>query len=876
MNEITPLMAQYRTIKQQYPDSILLFRVGDFYETFYEDAVEISKILNIALTTRDKKKENPVPLAGVPFHAIENYVTRLISAGKKVAVCDQVEDPAQAKGLVKREVVEVLTPGTSMHVQLLENCENNYCLALWIESSRAGLALIDVSTGDFFTGEAGLADLHHLVQGKQVTEILHPPGIDKRVLTPLVEALGDPFVTETPPRIFEPDVVNAALELQFGKEQDGIRAHLTPMEKTACGALLHHCQDLRNGRLPQIVALDRLAEAAFLALDDETIGNLELFHPLRGGVRGATLIATIDRTQTPMGGREIRSWLQKPLCSVESIDMRLQAVETLYHAGSSLEALSAALKNVADIARLTARIASRKAIPRELHALRESLEKVPVLKQIVTALESPLLEEISHRMLDHSTLIETIGRAVVDDPPGHLRDGGVIKQGYSAEMDELIAGNKEAKRWIADLEKGERERTGIANLKVGFNKVFGYYIEVSKANVSNVPPNYIPKQTLVNAERYFTGELKEKEQMILETEEKRIACEQRVFEKLCALISLETGALQQTSHAIARLDALQSLAVTASLYGYRRPTVDNTSIIDISAGRHPVLEQLGGDPFVPNDLYLDPRQKQFALITGPNMSGKSTYLRQVALIVILAQMGSFVPAERARIGLVDKIFTRVGASDRLSRGESTFLVEMNETANILEHMTNKSLVILDEIGRGTSTYDGLSIAWAVTEYLLQGIQANPRTLFATHFHELTQLKHAYPRLFNLKITIKEWEGGIIFLRKIAPGTSDKSYGIHAARIAGLPAAVLKRAEEILHSLELRRDLLRQGVDLKENSSRQYGLFSASQTPPKDESPAGDSAIKSWKREVERLDIDTTTPLEALQLLKKLKESLDKE
>jgi DNA mismatch repair protein MutS len=875
MNEITPLMAQYRKIKQQYPDSILLFRVGDFYETFYEDAVEVSKILNIALTTRDKKKENPVPLAGVPFHAIENYVTRLITAGKKVAVCDQVEDPAQAKGLVKREVVEVLTPGTSMHVQLLENCENNYCLAIWIDKIRAGLALIDVSTGDFFTGEAGIPDLHHLVQGKQVTEILHPPGIDKRVLAPLVEALGDPFVTETPAHIFEPDCVNAALELQFGRDMTGIRAHLTPLERAASGALLHHCQELRNGRLPQIVALDRLAAAAFLALDDETIGNLELFHPLRGGVRSATLIATIDRTQTAMGGREIRAWLQKPLCSVEPIDERLQAVETLYRASSPLETLSATLKSVSDIARLSARIASRKAIPRELHALRESLEKVPILKRTLLELDSPLLDGISQRMIDHSHLTETIGRAVVDDPPGHLRDGGVIKQGYSGEMDELIDGNKAAKRWIASLERGERERTGISSLKVGFNKVFGYYIEVSKANASNVPPHYIPKQTLVNAERYFTAELKEKEQMILETEEKRIACEQRIFEELCELVARETAALQQTAHAIAQLDVLQSLAVTAKLYGYRRPMLENNSVIDITAGRHPVLEQLGGEPFVPNDLFLDPRRKQFALITGPNMSGKSTFLRQVALIVILAQIGSFVPAERARIGIVDKIFTRVGASDRLSRGESTFLVEMNETAHILEHMTNKSLVILDEIGRGTSTYDGLSIAWAVTEYLLQGIKACPRTLFATHFHELTQLKHAYPRLFNLKITIREWEGGIIFLRKIAPGTSDKSYGIHAARIAGLPPAVLKRAEEILHSLELRRDLLRQGVDLKEPASQQYGLFSAHNSAAGAEAKPDTSPVDQWTREIEKLNIDDTTPLEALQLLKKLKESLDK-
>ncbi|MFH1756364.1 MAG: DNA mismatch repair protein MutS, partial [Candidatus Latescibacterota bacterium] len=680
---------------------------------------------------------NPVPLAGVPFHAIENYLTRLIAAGKKVAICEQVEDPAQAKGLVKREVVEVLTPGTSMNAQLLEDCENNFCLSICLEEDRAALAIIDISTGDFYAGEALLGDLHHLVQGKQVREILHPPHIDARILTPLVEALGDSFLTETPAESFDLDTANAAFARQFNEDPSPDNFLLTSLERRAAGALLHHCHSLRNGRLPQIVALKKLTDDAFLAMDDETIGNLELFHPLRGGVKNATLIATIDRTHSAMGGREIRKWLQKPLHSVPSIEHRLQAVETLCHETACLETISTALKNIADIARLSARIASRKAIPREFHALKESLEKIPVLVHAVSGMNSPLLHTIAEHLRDHSALIDIIDTAIVEDPPGHLRDGGVIKQGYSGELDELIKSNETAKRWIASLEKRERERTGIHVLKVGFNKVFGYYIEVSKANSSNVPSHYIPKQTLVNADRFFTSELKEKEQMILETEDKRIACEQKVFDELCEHVSRETAALQESAHAIAQFDVLQSLAVTAKSYGYRRPSVDNTSIIDIVAGRHPVLEQLGREPFVPNDLYLDPLHKQFALITGPNMSGKSTFLRQVALIVILAQMGSFVPAERARIGLVDKIFTRVGASDRLSRGESTFLVEMNETANILDNMTNRSLVLLDEIGRGTSTYDGLSIAWAVTEYLLQGLKAKPRSLFATHFHELT-------------------------------------------------------------------------------------------------------------------------------------------
>jgi DNA mismatch repair protein MutS len=872
MSEITPLMAQYKQVKGQYHDCILLFRVGDFYETFYEDAVEVSRILNIALTTRDKKKEHPVPLAGVPFHAVENYVNRLIAAGKKVAVCEQVEDPAQATGLVKREVVEVLTPGTSMSAQLLEDRENNFCLSILLQGDRAGVGVIDVSTGDMFTGEAPVEVLHHLVQGKRVKEILCLPDFDRQVLTPLAEALGDPYVTDMPEDFFKLDRAQAALDTQFGSRTAEITNGKTVLEKIAAGAVLRHCHDLRGDRLPQVIDIKDLAEVSFLALDDETIGNLELFEPLQGGIKKATLIETIDRTHTPMGGREIRRWLQMPLLSVSLIEARLQAVDELCRITTLLESLSGSLKGIADIQRISARIAARKAIPREFHALRQSLENVPGLKSLLAEAGASLTQELAGQLADHSEFCKMIESAVVPDPPGHLRDGGVIRQGYSAELDELIEANESAKRWIANLEKKEKERTGISTLKVGFNKVFGYYIEVTKANVGSVPADYIPKQTLVNSERFFTAELKAKEQQILESEEKRVASEQKVFEQLCGLVADETAHLQRTAGAVARLDVLQSLAVTAKLYGYRQPTVDGSDRLDIVAGRHPVLEHLGQEPFVPNDLSLDPNRKQFALITGPNMSGKSTFLRQVALIVILAQMGSFVPVEKARIGLVDKIFTRVGASDRLSRGESTFLVEMNETANILANMTDRSLVLLDEIGRGTSTYDGLSIAWAVTEYLLQGLKAKPRTLFATHFHELTQLKNSYPRLFNLKITIKEWEGGIIFLRKIAPGTSDKSYGIHAARIAGLPSMVLKRAEEILNSLELRRDLLRQGVALKSDNSKQIGLFEASGAK-KEPAPATNPAAERLKDEIDQFDIESSTPLDALRFIQGLKNKL---
>jgi len=867
MSDLTPLMSQYRGIKSQHQDSILLFRVGDFYETFYEDAVEVSSVLNIALTTRDKNKANPVPLAGVPFHAAENYITRLLAAGRKVAVCEQVEDAALAKGLVRREVVEVLTPGTAMNSQLFRDEENNYCVAVYLEGTRAGIALIDVSTGDFLCGASEADACHHLVQGKTVRELVYPAGLDARRIHPLAEVLGRPYTSEIPAEDFSADNAGRALARQFGEgavEREG----LSPHEAAAAGALLGHCFRLRDGELPQVVAIERLDGIPFLSMDEETIGNLELFEPLRGGRKSATLIDTIDKTVTPMGAREIRRWVQKPLAHVDRIDERLDAVQRLHSDTGRMEALVAALAGVSDIQRLCARIAARKAIPREIHALRESLEKVPALKAALEGAGSALFERAITDLGDHQELCRVCASAIVDDPPGHLREGGVIRKGFDAELDALIEESESAKEWIAALERREREATGITQLKVGYNRVFGYYIEVSKTHRERVPEHYIQKQTLVSAQRYYTQELKEKEDVILRDEERRVAREQLVFDDLCGRIAGATSDLQRAASAIARVDAIHSLAVVARLYEYRRPVVDESQSLDIVGGRHPVLERFGEEAFVPNDLQLDPARRQFALITGPNMSGKSTFLRQTALIVVLAQMGSFVPAQKARVGLVDRIFTRVGATDRLSRGESTFLVEMNETAHILEHMSDRSLVLLDEIGRGTSTFDGLSIAWAVTEYILQGIKARPRALFATHFHELTQLRSVYPRLINLKITIREWEGGIIFLRKIVPGTSDKSFGIHAAKIAGLPALVLKRAEEILQSLELRRDLLRQGVEI-EPSGDQMGLFGG---PARED--RADRDADRLREAIAAFDVDRSTPIDALTFLKKLKDDLE--
>ena len=898
MTDLTPLMSQYREIKSKYGDCILLFRVGDFYETFYEDAVEVSSLLNIALTTRDKNKPNPVPLAGVPFHAAEVYVNRLLASGRKVAVCEQVEDPALAKGLVRREVIEVLTPGTSMSSHLLRDAENNYCLSVYAAGERAGVALIDVSTGDFTCGEEDIDAIHHLIQGKRIRELVCRAAGDRRVVRRLVEAFGRPCVIELPEERFEIEAARAAIARQFGATSpSGARSAravaaadgLSDLETIAAGALLAHIHDLREAILPQVVAIDKLSGVSFLSLDEETISNLELFEPLRGGLEDATLIRTIDRTSTPMGRREIRRWIQKPVTVVSVIDERLDGVQELYSDSIRFEEVLRALKGISDVQRLAARIAARKSIPRELHALRESLEKLPALAAALRGCTSLLLQSATADLGDHQGLCEIIERAVEPDPPGHLREGGVIRKGFDPELDSLIDRTDSARQWIADLESRERERTKIGSLKVGFNKVFGYYLEVSAAHAANVPSDYVPKQTLVSAQRYYTQELKDKEQLILENEDERVRCEQRIFERLCDTVGERSAELQRASGGVARIDVVQSLAAAARLYGYRRPVVDDTLIIDIVGGRHPVLERHGTEPFVPNDLYLDPERKQFGLITGPNMSGKSTFLRQTALIVLLAQMGSFVPADRARIGVVDQIFTRVGASDRLSRGESTFLVEMNETALILQKMTDRSLVLLDEIGRGTSTYDGLSIAWAVTEYLLQGVKARPRTLFATHFHELTQLRNQYPRLVNLKITIKEWEAGIVFLRKIVAGTSDKSFGIHAAKLAGLPPLVIKRATEILASLELRRSLLSQGYDFRE-APGQFNLFVPPEDAGKEEASGGpgDAQAKAGgkapaapqtgesdaiREAIARFDLENSTPLSALEFVQKLKDLL---
>ncbi len=644
MSDATPLMSQYRDIKNQYGDCILLFRVGDFYETFFEDAVDTASILNITLTTRDRNKPNPIPLAGVPFHAAETYITRLLAAGRKVAVCEQVEDPALAKGIVRREVVEVLTPGTALNAQLIADADNNYCLCVHPGSDGAvGVALIDVGTGELACAQADASAYLHAVQGKRVRELVVAESMESAATQALAAHLGHPFIVHVPDADFDDVAARDALDLQFEAHGGELAGSLGPAERAATGALLRHCLRLRGGVLPQVVAIERLGGAAFLSLDEETIANLELFEPLRGGIQSATLLKTLDHTRTPMGAREIRHWIQQPLCDVLAIDARLDAVAGVVVDATLAEELVRAFKGVADIPRLAARIGSRKAAPRELHALRESLEKIPALRKSLAGNGSTLLAQASESLGDHSGLCDEIERAIVAEPPSHLRDGGVIRQGYDPGLDELIADSEAAKRWIAGLEARERERTGVQSLKVGYNKVFGYYIEVSNANQKAVPEDYVAKQSLMNSQRFFTPELKEKEELILRTEERRVHEEQRVFDAVCARVAQASDALQRTASAMARIDAVQSLATAAVKYSYRRPVVDDSLVLEVVAARHPVLERVVSEAFVANDLHLDPERRQFALITGPNMSGKSTFLRQTALIVLMAQMERSCP-----------------------------------------------------------------------------------------------------------------------------------------------------------------------------------------------------------------------------------------
>ena len=865
-------MRQYAAIKKQHPNALLFFRLGDFYELFFDDAVVASRELQITLTSRNKEKDVAVPMCGVLYHAAEGYLAKLLRKGFRVAVCEQMENPKAAKKIVRREVTRVLTPGTSTDASLPSE-ENNFLAAIAELGDRAGVAALDLSTGEFRATEFALQDRARLIEElghMRPREVLYPAAL------PLFATADSSFYafsesrrfTETPVEdwAFSPDYAIPLLENQFGVlSLEGFGLATRPAAATAAGAILHYVRSTQRGTLEHVDRIGFYDRQDCLVLDAVTVRNLELVEPLFSGTGSeVTLFRTLDATFTPMGKRLLRSWLLRPSIDLPQILARQDAVAEAVGTTIYREELRRKLEGVLDLERLLSRMTLETANARDLLALAASFGHLPEIKLGLDHLNAARLQQLNILIDPLADVCERIDRSIVTEPPLSLSDGGVIRSGVDAELDELRDLSRNSKQYIAQIEERERQRTGINSLKIKFNSIFGYYLEVTKPNLHLVPADFERKQTLVNAERFTTPELKQYESKVLEAEEKIVEIERRLFSELRAAIAGEAKRIRQTSLALAETDVLLALANIAAERAYARPTLDDSGVIELVEARHPVVEQqvmTGAERFVPNDLLLNPESELIVLLTGPNMGGKSTYLRQTALIVIMAQMGSFVPARAARIGIADRIFTRIGASDNLARGRSTFMVEMTETAAILNTATPKSLVLLDEMGRGTATYDGLALAWATLEYLHSVTRA--KTLFATHYHELTALGEELPLVKNYRVSIKEIPGGIIFLRKVEPGAADKSYGIEVAKLAGLPIDVIRRAREVLIQHEgQERQSVRQfeGKEPQQPSSVQLAIFT----------PLSQQIVDRLKE----VDVNHLTPIEALTLLDELKKQLD--
>jgi len=868
------MMRQYLTIKEQYQDAILFFRLGDFYEMFFQDAETASRELEITLTGREAGGDAKVPMCGVPFHAAEGYIVRLIEKGYKVAICEQVEDPKACKGIVRREVIRVVTPGTIMDSQSLEEKSNNFLISLVEDHLGFGLATVDISTGEFFvtqiSGENSPNKVVEEINRLQPVECLLPPSFSQEKLKQLISsqcmvsfhrelAFDNRNAYQTLTKHFK--TLNL---IAFGCEDLSLATR-------AAGGILDYLQETQKVSLRHISRLTTYSIGEYMLLDPSTRRNLELCRTMREGNKKGTLFWVLDKTVTSMGGRKLQQWIEQPLLKIEQIQQRLNAVEEFRENVFLRQDLREELKKIYDLERLLARIVYGNANGRDLIALRDSLTVLPEVKEICQVAKSDKIQFLLEDLDLLEEIAQLIQRSIEDCPPVSVKEGGLIKLGYHEEVDKLRKAQREGKDWIKGLESKERERTSIKSLKVGFNKVFGYYIEVTKSNLSLVPEDYHRKQTLSNGERYITPELKEYESLILGAEDKLVDLEYQLFTEIREKISVHVQRIQKTAQVLAELDVLAGLAETAIQNNYVKPDVNNTDIIQIEEGRHLVIEKVLRDRlFIPNDTYLDNRESQILLITGPNMAGKSTYMRQVALIVLLAQIGSFVPAQKAQIGIVDRIFTRIGAADDILTGQSTFMVEMQEVANILHNATPKSLIILDEVGRGTSTFDGLSIAWAVTEYIHSWANLRSKTLFATHYHELTELEESLSGVKNYSVAVKEDKDGIVFLRKIVPGKVDRSYGIHVAKLAGLPEGVLSRANEILANLEkedqekniptAKRMLAFEQKNVKKNTkelkaTNQIPLFPFT----------GNQVVE----ELATLDVMSMTPLEAMNKLYEL-------
>ena len=856
----TPIRKQYLQLKAQYPDTILFFRLGDFYETFDEDAELAARELDITLTSRPVAKGVRIPMAGVPHHAVEGYIARLIEKGYRVAIAEQVGKPG-GRGPMERRIARVVTPGTLLEPTLLDEKRPNYLACVVIEGDRAGVAYAEISTGEFATTQ--LTDDGDIVSAaRQELARLHPrevllpqagswkeraPGQPDTRPEESLAALVSAHFTPWPAYRFEETAARQTLLEHFGvRTLQGFGCEGQPLAVRAAGALLAYLQETQQGALPQITGLATYSTDHFMAIDAATWRNLEITETLRREKRGS-LLGVLDMTATPMGGRLLLNRLAHPLLDISELEARLDQVEGFVTDGVRRAQVRQLLKRVSDLERMTNRVLAGRANPRDLLGIRTALETVPALQEQLAPVEAgdgfaSLLEGFD----PVSDVASLIAEALVDEPPAQVSSGGLIRPGFSAELDGILLASKDAREWIAGLQNKERQRTGIKNLKVGYNKVFGYYLEITKSNVARAPANYIRKQTLVNAERYITPELKEYENLVLNAEERISELETRLFRELCTQLATRAPALLATSQALARVDVASALAEVAVRNHYTRPTFTAEPVLRLVAGRHPVVERALPDAFTPNDLTMD-GESRIHIITGPNMAGKSVYLRQTALIVLMAQIGSFVPADTAHIGLVDRIFTRIGASDELAAGQSTFMVEMVETANILNHATPRSLLILDEVGRGTSTYDGMAIAWAIVEYLHNHPERRARTLFATHYHELTEMEVRLPRVRNFNLAVTEDGRDVVFLHQVAPGGADKSYGIHVARLAGIPAPVVHRAEALLEQLE-------------------SGEFRPGVAEPETFQPVLIAKEHPIVAELRQLDINSLTPLDALTKL----------
>ncbi|MFN2134251.1 MAG: DNA mismatch repair protein MutS [Anaerolineae bacterium] len=848
----TPARRQYLQIKARYPEAIVLFRLGDFYETFEEDAKIVADECDIVLTSRPIGRGKRVPLAGVPYHAVDSYIATLINAGHKVAIVDQVgSEPVN--GVVPREVTRVVTPGTIVEPALLEEKRNNYLGAVCVDGERAGIAYADITTGEFATTEIESREVwravHEELTRVQLAELLVPEAQQEQL---------DVEIQVTPYEAWHFDVENArrVLHEQFGVASlEGFGCEGKPLAIGAAGAVVYYLQETQRAALNQLGTLATYSTSEYMTLDPATRRNLELTQTIREGRSRGSLLGILDATSTAMGGRMLRQWINQPLLDLGRLNERLDMVEALQQDTALRTQVRDLLKGLNDMERLIGRVVQRIAGPRDLVGIRNTLEAVPALRLALAPQEAPLpaLAGLVSELAPCSETAELIADAIVDDAPATIATGGAIRPGFSVEMDELIGSVTKAKAWIANLEREARRETGIKSLKVGFNKVFGYYIEVTKANLDAVPESYIRKQTLVNSERYITPELKEYEALILNAEERMQEIETRLFREVCDRVAAAAAALLRTARALARLDVVCALAEVAVHGRYVRPRLTDDGDLDIVAGRHPVVERtMRQEPFTPNDTHFS-EDERLLIITGPNMSGKSTYIRQVALITLMAQIGSFVPADEASIGLVDRIFTRIGAQDEISAGQSTFMVEMVEAAYILNHATSKSLIVLDEIGRGTSTYDGISIAWAMVEYIHNHPRLGSKTLFATHYHELTDLSEVLPHVHNYNVAVAEEGDRVVFLHHIVPGGADKSYGIHVAQLAGMPRPVIHRAEQILEQLE--RDAARSPSQAPPRAEMlQLSLFGTA-------SPALEA--------LQSLDVNSLTPIEALTRLYEL-------